>query len=135
MSNTRFWLPIWIFVDSVCCCLIVPITTMLPFIHACVFLEVWYIVLISQVQIWQINYYFLFCLYLAGSVPFLFLLAVVGCAGRPFYPLPSKGVNGGKQPLQTSRPFNIAHRGSNGELPEETAPAYRVIYLSMVTPT
>uniref|UniRef100_I1Q694 glycerophosphodiester phosphodiesterase n=2 Tax=Oryza glaberrima TaxID=4538 RepID=I1Q694_ORYGL len=29
-----------------------------------------------------------------------------------------------KAPLQTSRPFNIAHRGSNGELPEETAAAY-----------
>jgi glycerophosphoryl diester phosphodiesterase len=26
--------------------------------------------------------------------------------------------------MQTSRPFNIAHRGSNGELPEETAVAY-----------
>ncbi|KAL5197919.1 hypothetical protein ABZP36_001431 [Zizania latifolia] len=40
------------------------------------------------------------------------------------------GVGGGgrgvetKAPLQTSRPFNIAHRGSNGELPEETAAAY-----------
>jgi glycerophosphoryl diester phosphodiesterase len=29
-----------------------------------------------------------------------------------------------RAPLQTSRPFNIAHRGSNGELPEETAAAY-----------
>lgn len=29
-----------------------------------------------------------------------------------------------RQPLQTFRPFNIAHRGSNGELPEETAAAY-----------
>ncbi|XP_020258931.1 glycerophosphodiester phosphodiesterase GDPD6-like, partial [Asparagus officinalis] len=29
-----------------------------------------------------------------------------------------------KQPLQTYRPYNLAHRGSNGELPEETAEAY-----------
>lgn len=29
-----------------------------------------------------------------------------------------------KQPFQTSRPFNLAHRGSNGEYPEETAAAY-----------
>jgi glycerophosphoryl diester phosphodiesterase len=29
-----------------------------------------------------------------------------------------------RAPLQTSRPFNIAHRGSNGGLPEETAAAY-----------
>ncbi|CAL4917850.1 unnamed protein product [Urochloa decumbens] len=29
-----------------------------------------------------------------------------------------------KKPLQTFRPYNIAHRGSNGELPEETAAAY-----------
>uniref|UniRef100_A0ACD5W7P8 Uncharacterized protein n=1 Tax=Avena sativa TaxID=4498 RepID=A0ACD5W7P8_AVESA len=29
-----------------------------------------------------------------------------------------------KKPLQTFRPYNIAHRGSNGEIPEETAAAY-----------
>ncbi|KAJ1294603.1 hypothetical protein BS78_01G157600 [Paspalum vaginatum] len=29
-----------------------------------------------------------------------------------------------KKPLQTFRPYNIAHRGSNGELPEETEAAY-----------
>nr|ACG38132.1 glycerophosphoryl diester phosphodiesterase precursor [Zea mays] len=29
-----------------------------------------------------------------------------------------------KEPVQTFRPINIAHRGSNGELPEETAAAY-----------
>ncbi|KAI4968622.1 hypothetical protein ZWY2020_045952 [Hordeum vulgare] len=33
-------------------------------------------------------------------------------------------VNHKKQPLQTSRPYNIAHMGSNGEIPEETAAAY-----------
>jgi glycerophosphoryl diester phosphodiesterase len=31
-----------------------------------------------------------------------------------------------KEPVQTFRPINIAHRGSNGELPEETAAAYLV---------
>ncbi|KAH8939278.1 hypothetical protein BDL97_15G029600 [Sphagnum fallax] len=30
----------------------------------------------------------------------------------------------GKKPLQTERPYNIAHRGANGELPEETHAAY-----------
>ncbi|RWR72878.1 glycerophosphodiester phosphodiesterase GDPD6-like protein [Cinnamomum micranthum f. kanehirae] len=56
--------------------------------------------------------------------PFLFLSVIGGCVGRPFYPLPSKTVNQNKQPLQTFRPYNIAHRGSNGELPEETFAAY-----------
>ncbi|KAL6012017.1 Glycerophosphodiester phosphodiesterase gdpd6 [Asimina triloba] len=46
-----------------------------------------------------------------------------GCDGRPLYPLPSKEI-GNKKPLQTSRPYNVAHRGSNGEFPEETSVAY-----------
>ncbi|CAN0876939.1 Glycerophosphodiester phosphodiesterase GDPD6 [Linum grandiflorum] len=55
----------------------------------------------------------------------LFLSVVVTVSGgRPLYPLPSKLGQGDKQPLQTSRPYNIAHRGSNGELPEETGPSY-----------
>ncbi|OVA14608.1 Glycerophosphoryl diester phosphodiesterase [Macleaya cordata] len=57
-------------------------------------------------------------------VPFLLLSLIEGCVGRPFYPLPSKMVDRNKQPLQTFRPYNIAHRGSNGEIPEETAAAY-----------
>ncbi|XP_058193079.1 glycerophosphodiester phosphodiesterase GDPD6-like [Rhododendron vialii] len=56
-----------------------------------------------------------------GVLPFILLLLVVKCSARPLYPLPSK-IN--RQPLQTFRPFNIAHRGSNGEIPEETAAAY-----------
>ncbi|KAL6175421.1 hypothetical protein ACLB2K_052062 [Fragaria x ananassa] len=56
--------------------------------------------------------------------PFVFVLLLVGCSGRPLYPLPSKVANAYRQPLQTSRPYNIAHRGSNGEIPEETAAAY-----------
>ncbi|KAF5181421.1 Glycerophosphodiester phosphodiesterase [Thalictrum thalictroides] len=55
---------------------------------------------------------------------FIFLSLAGGCVGRPFYPLPSKIVNKNRQPLQQFRPYNIAHRGSNGELPEETAAAY-----------
>lgn len=63
---------------------------------------------------------------MTGFLPFVSLLLVVGCAGRPYYPLPSKLADANRQPLQTSRPYNIAHRGSNGELPEETEPAYKV---------
>ena len=63
---------------------------------------------------------------LAGVAPIVFLLLVIGSSARPFNPLPSKGDNGNRQPLQTFRPYNIAHRGSNGELPEETGPAYMV---------
>uniref|UniRef100_A0A1D1ZB77 glycerophosphodiester phosphodiesterase n=1 Tax=Anthurium amnicola TaxID=1678845 RepID=A0A1D1ZB77_9ARAE len=54
---------------------------------------------------------------------FLLLFLFPGSLGRPLYPLPSK-LNKEKQQLQTSRPYNIAHRGSNGEFPEETAGAY-----------
>jgi hypothetical protein len=31
-----------------------------------------------------------------------------------------------KAPIQTQRAYNIAHRGANGQLPEETAEAYQV---------
>lgn len=59
-----------------------------------------------------------------GFAPILFLSLVVACAARPLYPLPSKVSHGSRLPLQTSRPYNIAHRGSNGEIPEETSAAY-----------
>lgn len=74
-------------------------------------------------------------LHLTGFAPFVFLLLLVGCSGRPFYPLPSKLADGDRQPLQTSRPYNIAHRGSNGEIPEETAAAYMVMwaYICLLT--
>ncbi|XP_015883124.3 glycerophosphodiester phosphodiesterase GDPD6 isoform X1 [Ziziphus jujuba] len=62
--------------------------------------------------------------YVQCLLPIVLLLFIVSCAGRPFYPLPRKLAGSDKQPLQTSRPYNIAHRGSNGEIPEETAPAY-----------
>ncbi|OAY47497.1 glycerophosphodiester phosphodiesterase GDPD6 isoform X2 [Manihot esculenta] len=55
---------------------------------------------------------------------FLSLTLVSTATARPIYPLPSKISNGIRKPLQTSRPYNIAHRGSNGEIPEETAAAY-----------
>ncbi|VVB13663.1 unnamed protein product [Arabis nemorensis] len=58
-------------------------------------------------------------------LPLLLLsLLVADSASRPLYPLPSVAKYGTKKPLQTSRPFNVAHRGANGEFPEETAPAY-----------
>lgn len=56
--------------------------------------------------------------------PFFFLLLIVGCSARALYPLPSRRNDRNRQPLQTFRPYNIAHRGSNGEIPEETAAAY-----------
>ncbi|CAK9163512.1 unnamed protein product [Ilex paraguariensis] len=59
-----------------------------------------------------------------GVSPFICLLLFVGCSARPLYPLPGRRNDKSKQPLQTFRPFNIAHRGSNGEIPEETAAAY-----------
>ncbi|XP_054804735.1 glycerophosphodiester phosphodiesterase GDPD6 isoform X2 [Prosopis cineraria] len=60
----------------------------------------------------------------ASFALFIYLLLVVGCTARPLYPLPSKVTEKNRRPLQTFRPYNIAHRGSNGELPEETSPAY-----------
>lgn len=56
--------------------------------------------------------------------PFFFLLLIVGCSARALYPLPSRRNDRNRQPLQIFRPYNIAHRGSNGEIPEETAAAY-----------
>nr|GMC52597.1 glycerophosphodiester phosphodiesterase GDPD6 [Ipomoea batatas] len=70
------------------------------------------------------TYSFLFSLHMAGLAPFVLLLLFVGCSARPLYPLPSRRNDRNKQPLQTFRPYNIAHRGSNGEIPEETAAAY-----------
>ncbi|KAH0659283.1 hypothetical protein KY290_028844 [Solanum tuberosum] len=63
-------------------------------------------------------------MYFAGVVPYIFLLLLVGCSARPLYPLPGRRNDRNKQPLQTFRAYNIAHRGSNGEIPEETAAAY-----------
>nr|CAB3454885.1 unnamed protein product [Digitaria exilis] len=51
-------------------------------------------------------------------------LAAVASRGVAARPLVSGVDDSGRAPLQTSRPFNIAHRGSNGELPEEAAAAY-----------
>ncbi|WZZ69009.1 hypothetical protein YC2023_080379 [Brassica napus] len=62
---------------------------------------------------------------LTKCLPLIWLSLVTLCAGRTLYQLPGKGVKDDtKQPIQTSRPFNIAHRGSNGEIPEETKAAY-----------
>ncbi|KAF3785828.1 Glycerophosphodiester phosphodiesterase [Nymphaea thermarum] len=64
----------------------------------------------------------LFCT--LGLLAIIVITLVNVCVGRPFYPLPSKQDVEKRQPIQTFRPYNIAHRGSNGELPEETAAAY-----------
>ncbi|KAG0463400.1 hypothetical protein HPP92_019469 [Vanilla planifolia] len=57
-------------------------------------------------------------------IPILLVSLINGTIGRPLYPLPGKLQHKHKEPLQSFRPYNIAHRGSNGEIPEETVPAY-----------
>ncbi|CAO2178159.1 unnamed protein product [Urochloa humidicola] len=57
-------------------------------------------------------------------VPLFLLLLLHLAFARPLFPLPSKTKNEEKRPIQTFRAYNIAHRGSNGEIPEETAAAY-----------
>ncbi|CAA0840644.1 Glycerophosphodiester phosphodiesterase GDPD5 [Striga hermonthica] len=57
-------------------------------------------------------------------IPFVFVLLMVGCSARVLYPLPSRRNDRNRQPIQTFRAYNIAHRGSNGEIPEETTAAY-----------
>ncbi|KAK3127624.1 hypothetical protein QOZ80_7AG0575940 [Eleusine coracana subsp. coracana] len=52
------------------------------------------------------------------------VVAAAMASGAAARPLVGGGGRDDRAPLQTSRPFNIAHRGSNGELPEETAAAY-----------
>ena len=64
---------------------------------------------------------------LTGFVPPFLLLLLHLAFARPLFPLPSKTKNEEKRPMQTFRPYNIAHRGSNGEIPEETAAAYLVL--------
>jgi glycerophosphoryl diester phosphodiesterase len=64
---------------------------------------------------------------LAGCAPLFLLLLLHLTFARPLFPLPSKTKNEEKKPIQTFRPYNIAHRGSNGEIPEETAAAYTVL--------
>lgn len=61
---------------------------------------------------------------LCSCVPLFLLLLLHLAFARPLFPLPSKTKNEEKKPIQTFRPYNIAHRGSNGEIPEETAAAY-----------
>lgn len=54
------------------------------------------------------------------------LLVALPLADGRSPPLPSASqVQAYKKPIQTQRPFNIAHRGANGELPEETYEAYQ----------
>ncbi|XVF43241.1 hypothetical protein PTKIN_Ptkin02bG0024400 [Pterospermum kingtungense] len=60
----------------------------------------------------------------AGFVPFVVVLLMIGdCVGRPVHPSEVADIH--VKPLQTVRPYNIAHRGSFGEFPEETVAAYK----------
>jgi hypothetical protein len=49
----------------------------------------------------------------------------------PYFSVPDIDGLQGKQPIQTRRAFNIAHRGSNGEIPEATAEAFLVHIFSL----
>ncbi|KAK6251946.1 hypothetical protein QUC31_013666 [Theobroma cacao] len=60
-----------------------------------------------------------------GFVPLIVLIVIGECAGRQLHPLPSKVAGRHVKPLQSICPYNIAHRGSNGEFPEETVAAYK----------
>ncbi|PWA51775.1 glycerophosphodiester phosphodiesterase GDPD6 [Artemisia annua] len=76
----------------------------------------------------SVSHHYPLNIYSYGCTIFCFVLLFIGCSARRLYPLPNE--NGStKKPLQTFRPFNVAHRGSNGEIPEETTPAYLVHFL------
>ena len=61
-----------------------------------------------------------------GHVSVILLVLLVGSDANQAAPRRSQLDVNHKKPLQTFRPYNIAHRGSNGEIPEETAAAYSV---------
>nr|XP_051179557.1 glycerophosphodiester phosphodiesterase GDPD6-like [Lolium perenne] len=63
-------------------------------------------------------------LLMTGHVSFIVLVLLGGSDANPVAPHQSQLDVNHKKPLQTFRPYNIAHRGSNGEIPEETAAAY-----------
>ncbi|KAE8654463.1 Glycerophosphodiester phosphodiesterase GDPD5 [Hibiscus syriacus] len=67
-------------------------------------------------------------------VPFIAVSVIGGCVGRPLvHPAPSTIADRHiRKPLQTIRPYNIAHRGSNGELPEETIAAYKASFFRAI---
>ncbi|EFJ14597.1 hypothetical protein SELMODRAFT_120066 [Selaginella moellendorffii] len=58
-----------------------------------------------------------------GTFFIVFLAAVAGssCGAARLYRFPRSA----RVAIQDWRPFNVAHRGSNGEIPEETALAYK----------
>lgn len=65
-----------------------------------------------------------FCVEMLLCAIVVLLLPLVDARATP---LPSDSqLSGYKKPLQTQRPFNVAHRGASGELPEETRAAYLV---------
>lgn len=96
--------------------------------------ENWWSFLLVSIALWYFDSRWCstcFFLLLAGIASLLLFSLFNLTVGRPIYPLPSKQDNKVKQPLQTSRPYNIAHRGSNGEIPEETAAAYMVTIIQL----
>jgi glycerophosphoryl diester phosphodiesterase len=66
--------------------------------------------------------------FLTGHISILALVLLFGGSNASTAAAPRShlDVNHKKKQLQTFRPYNIAHRGSNGELPEETSAAYLV---------
>lgn len=56
---------------------------------------------------------------LTGHISVIVLVLLGGSDANPAAP-----PHLDKKPLQTFRPYNIAHRGANGEIPEETSAAY-----------
>lgn len=70
---------------------------------------------------------------LIGHISVIVLVLLFGVSNSkasPAAPPHSQLDENHKKPIQTFRPYNIAHRGSNGELPEETAAAYLVTKFS-----
>ncbi|CAL4934682.1 unnamed protein product [Urochloa decumbens] len=58
------------------------------------------------------------------SYAFVLVLLFGGSIANPVDPHQNKLDVNHKKPLQTFRPYNVAHRGSSGQMPEETTAAY-----------
>lgn len=70
-----------------------------------------------------------------GAVLTLLIVSALSYASAirryPYFSVPDIDGLQGRQPIQTQRAFNIAHRGSNGEIPEATAEAFLVHIFSL----
>jgi len=66
-------------------------------------------------------------LYLSVYAPIIVLVLLWGRSeANLIAPRHSKLDVNHKKPLKTFRPYNVAHRGSSGRIPEETTSAYLV---------